>query len=144
MYVPYKGGAPAMTDALGNQIQVFGSAKAILLPLIQAGKLRALAVTSAKRWPELPDVPTMRESGYDQFPTGVWFNLMAPAATPPDILTKLNAAENARLQSPEVQNAIAKLGLETRVFTQKDLNDLLAKEGVLWQEIAHVSGVHLE
>src|SRR5580700_4980564 len=82
MYVPYKGGAPAMTDALGNQIQVFGSAKAILLPLIQAGKLRALAVTSAKRWPELPDVPTMRESGYDQFPTEVWFNLMAPAATP--------------------------------------------------------------
>jgi tripartite-type tricarboxylate transporter receptor subunit TctC len=144
MYVPYKGGAPAMTDALGNQIQVFGSAKAILLPLIQAGKLRALAVTSAKRWPELPDVPTMRESGYDQFPTGVWFNLMAPAATPPDILTKLNAAENARLQSPEVQNAIAKLGLETRVFTQKDLNDLLSKEGVLWQEIARVSGVHLE
>jgi tripartite-type tricarboxylate transporter receptor subunit TctC len=144
MYVPYKGGAPAMTDALGNQIQVFGSAKAILLPLIQAGKLRALAVTSAKRWPELPDVPTMRESGDDQFPTEVWFNLMAPAATPPDILTKLNAAENARLQSPEVQSALAKLGLETRVFTQKDLNDLLAKEGVLWQEIARVSGVHLE
>jgi tripartite-type tricarboxylate transporter receptor subunit TctC len=144
MYVPYKGGAPAMTDALGNQIQVFGSAKAILLPLIQAGKLRALAVTSAKRWPELPDVPTMRESGYDQFPTEVWFNLMAPAATPPDILAKLNAAENARLQSPEVQSALAKLGLETRVFTQKDLNDLLAKEGVLWQEIARVSGVHLE
>lgn len=144
MYIPYKGGAPAMTDALGNQIQVFGSAKAILLPLIQAGKLRALAVTSAKRWPELPDVPTMRESGYDQFPTEVWFNLMAPSATPADIVTKLNATENARLQSPEVQNAIAKLGLETRIFTQKDLNDLLAKEGVLWQEIVRVSGVHLE
>jgi tripartite-type tricarboxylate transporter receptor subunit TctC len=144
MYIPYKGGAPAMTDALGNQIQVFGSAKAILLPLIQAGKLRALAVTSAQRWPELPDVPTMRESGYDKFPTEVWFNLMAPAATPPDILTKLNAAENARLQSPEVQGAIAKLGLETRIFSQKDLNDLLAQEGVLWQEIARVSGVHLE
>jgi tripartite-type tricarboxylate transporter receptor subunit TctC len=144
MYIPYKGGAPAMTDALGNQIQVFGSAKAILLPLIQAGKLRALAVTSAKRWPELPDVPTMRESGYDQFPTEVWFNLMAPAATPSEILTKLNAAENSRLQSPEVQNAIAKLGLETRIFTQKDLNDLLAKENVLWQEIVRVSGVHLE
>jgi tripartite-type tricarboxylate transporter receptor subunit TctC len=144
MYIPYKGGAPAMTDALGNQIQVFGSAKAILLPLIKAGKLRALAVTSAQRWPELPDTPTMRESGYDQFPTQVWFNLMAPAATPTDILNKLNAAENARLQSPEVQSAIAKLGLETRVFTRKDLNDLLAKEGVLWQEVAHVSGVHLE
>jgi tripartite-type tricarboxylate transporter receptor subunit TctC len=144
MYVPYKGGAPAMTDVLGNQIQVFGSAKAILLPLVKAGKLRLLAVTSANRWPEMPDAPTMRESGYDQFPTEVWFNLMAPSATPADILTKLNAAENARIQSPEVQAAIAKLGLESRIFTQKDLNDLLAKEQVLWQEIAKVSGVHLE
>jgi tripartite-type tricarboxylate transporter receptor subunit TctC len=92
----------------------------------------------------MPDTPTMRESGYDQFPTEVWFNLMAPSATPAAILTKLNAAENARLQSPEVQNAIAKLGLETRIFTQKDLNDLLAREQVLWQEIARVSGVHLD
>jgi tripartite-type tricarboxylate transporter receptor subunit TctC len=144
MYIPYKGGAPAMTDVLGNQIQVFGSAKSILLPLAQAGKLRLLAVTSAKRWPELPDVPTIRESGYDQFPTEVWFNLMAPSATPTDILTKLNAAENARLKSPEVQNAITKLGLETRTFTQEDLNALLAKEQVLWQDVARTSGVHLE
>jgi tripartite-type tricarboxylate transporter receptor subunit TctC len=144
MYIPYKGGAPAMTDVLGNQIQVFGSAKSIMLPLAQAGKLRLLAVTSAKRWPELPDVPTMHESGYDQFPTEVWFNLMAPSATPADILAKLNAAENARLQSPEVQSALSKLGLGTRTFTQKDLNDLLAKEQVLWQEVARTSGVHLE
>ena len=68
VFVPYKGAAPAMADVLGNQIQVFASAKSVLLPLAQAGKLRILAVTSAQRWPELPDVPTMRESGYDAFP----------------------------------------------------------------------------
>jgi tripartite-type tricarboxylate transporter receptor subunit TctC len=144
VFVPYKGAAPAMTDVLGNQIQVFASAKSVLLPLAQAGKLRILAVTSAQRWPELPDVPTMRESGFDGFPTEVWFTLMAPAATPPDIIAKLNAAENSRLKSPEVQAAIAKLGLETRALSLQELNTLLADERQLWQAVARTSGVHLE
>jgi tripartite-type tricarboxylate transporter receptor subunit TctC len=82
VFVPYKGAAPAIADVLGGQIQVHVSAKSVLLPLIQAGKLRALAVSSAERWSELPDVPTLRESGFDGFPTAIWFALMAPAATP--------------------------------------------------------------
>ncbi len=69
VFVPYKGAAPAMADVLANQIQIYASAKSVLLPQIKAGKLRALAVTSAERWPELPDVPTFRESGLDGFPT---------------------------------------------------------------------------
>ena len=144
VFVPYKGAAPAMADVLGNQIQVFASAKSVLLPLAQSGALRILAVTSAQRWPELPDVPTMRESGYDAFPTQVWFNLMAPAATPPDVIAKLNAAVNSRLKLPETQNAIAKMGLESRGFAPKDLSDLLAKEQVLWQDVVRISGVHLD
>ena len=144
VFVPYKGAAPAMADVLGNQIQVFASAKSVLLPLAQAGKLRILAVTSARRWPELPDVPTMRESGYDAFPTQVWFNLMAPAATPPEVIAKLNAAVNVRLKLPETHDAIAKLGLESRVFTPKELSDLLAQEEVLWQDVVRISGVHLD
>jgi tripartite-type tricarboxylate transporter receptor subunit TctC len=71
VFVPYKGAAPAIADVLGNQIQVNASAKSVLLPLIQAGKLRALAVASAERWPELPDVPTLHESGIDGFPTAI-------------------------------------------------------------------------
>jgi tripartite-type tricarboxylate transporter receptor subunit TctC len=86
----------------------------------------------------------MRESGYDAFPTQVWFNLMAPAATPPDVIAKINAAENARLKLPETQTAIAKLGLESRIFTPKELSDLLAKEAVLWQDVVRISGVHLD
>ena len=78
VFVPYKGAAPAIADVLGNHIQVNASAKSVLLPLIKAGKLRALAVSSAERWPELPDVPTLHESGLDGFPTAVWFVLMAP------------------------------------------------------------------
>jgi tripartite-type tricarboxylate transporter receptor subunit TctC len=90
VFVPYKGAAPGIADVLGNHIQVNASAKSVLLPLIKAGKLRALAVSSAERWPELPDVPTLRESGLDGFPTAVWFVLMAPAGTPPAVITKLN------------------------------------------------------
>ena len=144
VFVPYKGAAPAMADVLGNQIQLFASAKSVLLPLAKAGALRVLAVTSAQRWPELPDVPTMRESGYDAFPTQVWFNLMAPAATPPDVIAKLNAAVNSRLKLPETQNAIAKLGLESRTLRRRTLSDLLAKEQVLWQDVVRISGVHLD
>jgi tripartite-type tricarboxylate transporter receptor subunit TctC len=74
----------------------------------------------------------------------VWFNLMAPAATPPDVIAKINAAENARLKLLETQNAIAKLGLESRIFTPKELSDLLAKEEFLWQDVVRISGVHLD
>ena len=82
IFVPYKGAAPAITDLLGGQIQVGAAAKSVLLPLIRAGKLRPLAVTSMTRWPELPEIPTMRESGFAGYPSEIWFGLLAPAATP--------------------------------------------------------------
>jgi len=144
VFVPYKGAAPAIADVLGNQIQVHVSAKSVLLPLIQAGKLRALAVSSAERWPELPDVPTLRESGLDGFPTAIWFALMAPAATPPAVIAKLNTAENAVLKSASTQATIAKLGLETRVLSPQQLAAALANEAQLWKAVAKETGVHLE
>src|SRR5580693_7545925 len=73
IFVPYKGAAPAISDLLGGQIQMSAAAKSVLLPYIQAGKLRPLAVTSAQRWPELPDVPAMRESGFAGYPSDIWF-----------------------------------------------------------------------
>jgi tripartite-type tricarboxylate transporter receptor subunit TctC len=144
VFVPYKGAAPAIADVLGNQIQVHVSAKSVLLPLIEAGKLRALVVASEKRWPELPDIPTIRESGFDGFPTAVWFTLMAPAGTPPDVIAKLNAAENTRLKAAETQAALAKLGLETRVLSPQALASVLADEARLWKAVAQETGVHLE
>ncbi len=144
VFVPYKGAAPAIADVLGNQIQVNASAKSVLLPLILAGKLRALAVSSAQRWPELPDVPTLHESGLDGFPTEIWFGLTAPAATPAAVIAKLNAAENAALKTPETQAAIAKLGLQTRPLSTQQFAVVLTDEARLWQAVAKETGVHME
>jgi tripartite-type tricarboxylate transporter receptor subunit TctC len=144
VFVPYKGAAPGMADALGGQIQVYASNKSVLLPLIKSGRLRGLAVASAERWPELPDVPTMRESGYDGFPTAVWYGLMAPAATPPDVIAKLNAAATATVNAPETQNAIAKLGLQSRTLTAPEFGAVLTHEVQLWDSVVREAGVHLE
>jgi tripartite-type tricarboxylate transporter receptor subunit TctC len=144
IFVPYKGAAPALADALGNQIQVSSSAKSVLLPLILAGKLRALAVSSAQRWPELPDVPTLHESGFDGFPSEIWFLLMAPADTPGDVIAKLNAAENARLKSPETRAAIARLGLEARPLGVEAAAAVISEEARLWRAVVAETGVKLE
>ena len=144
VFVPYKGGAPAIADVIGNQIQVNASAKSVLLPQIQAGRLRALAVSSAERWPELPDVPTLHEAGIDGFPGVLWFTLMAPAATPPAVIAKLNEAVNLQLLSKASRDAIAKIGLETRVLSPGALAGKIAEEAGLWQAVVRESGVHLE
>jgi tripartite-type tricarboxylate transporter receptor subunit TctC len=144
VFVPYKGAAPAIADVLGNQIQLHASAKSVLLPLIKAGKLRPLVVTSAERWPELPDVPTLRELGFTNYPTTLWFVVMAPAATPPDVITKLNAAVDAGLRTPESQEAIAKLGLQPQALSAAEIAAIMAKEVPLWKAVADEAGVHLE
>jgi tripartite-type tricarboxylate transporter receptor subunit TctC len=144
VFVPYKGAAPAIADVLGNQIQLHASAKSVLLPLIKAGKLRPLVVTSAERWPELPDVPTLRELGFTNYPTTLWFVAMAPAATPPDVITKLNAAVDAGLRTPETQDAIIKLGLQPQALSAAEIAAIMAKEVPLWKAVADEAGVHLE
>jgi tripartite-type tricarboxylate transporter receptor subunit TctC len=144
LFVPYKGAAPALADAMGNQIQVTCSAKSVLLPLIKAGKLRALAVSSAERWPELPDVQTFAESGLDGFPPLVLFGLLAPSGTPPAVLAKLNAAENVRLKSADIQAAIAKLGMNPSVMGEQDFAKALRDQVGLWKAVVNEAGVHLE
>lgn len=144
VYVPYKGAAPTIADLLGNQIQLSASAKSVLLPLIQAGKLRALAVSSAERWPELPDVPTLHEAGFDGFPAALWFALMAPAGTPVDRIAKLNEAVNAGLRTTETQSAILKMGLQPRVLSAPEIAAVMGKEVPLWEAVAKEAGVHLD
>src|SRR5580658_8035438 len=144
VYVPYKGAALAIADVLGNHIQVNASAKSVLLPLIKDGRLRALAVSSAERWPELPDVPTLRESGLDGFPTAVWFVLMAPSGTPPAIVARLNEAVNVHILSKPIREGIRNIGLEPHVLAQDVLAKVIADETQLWQGVARETGVHLE
>jgi len=144
VFVPYKGAAPAIADVLGNHIQVNASAKSVLLPLIKDGKLRALAVSSAERWPELPDVPTLHESGLDGFPTAIWFVLMAPAGTPPAVIARLNEAVNLHVLSAPIREGIRKIGLEPHVLAPEPLAKVIADETQLWQGVARETGVHLE
>jgi tripartite-type tricarboxylate transporter receptor subunit TctC len=144
IFVPYRGAAPAITDLLGGQIQMSAAAKSVLLPYIQAGKIRALAVTSATRWRELPEVPTMRESGFAGYPSEIWFGLLAPAATPAPIVAKLNAAINEGLQSPAMRESFAKLGLEPKIGTPGDFAAALADDAGEWESIVKETGIRLE
>jgi tripartite-type tricarboxylate transporter receptor subunit TctC len=144
VFVPYKGAAPATTDALAGQIQIHTTAKTTLLPLILSGRLRALAVTSAERWPELPDVPTLREAGFDGFPTAIWYGFLAPAGTPARVVGKLNAAVNLRLKSAETRSAFAKLGLDPREMAPQDFGTVLAEQRRLFEALAQQTGVKLE
>jgi tripartite-type tricarboxylate transporter receptor subunit TctC len=109
VHVPYRGGGPSIADVVGGHVDMTFEGVSVLLPLIEAGKLRALAVTSRARIPQLPDVPTMIESGYPDFAITAWTALLAPAKMPPDLVAKLNVQVNAALTSPELTGALAAL-----------------------------------
>jgi tripartite-type tricarboxylate transporter receptor subunit TctC len=143
-FVPYRGAAPAMNDVIGGQIQIHASARVLLLPQIQAGKLRALAVASTNRWPELPDVPTLTEAGFPGFPTDIWYGLLATAGTPAPVVAKINDAVNKRLKTPEMQAALAKLGLDPRPMTPQQFGDVLNKEVRMWGDLAKQTGITLD
>ncbi len=101
--MPYKGAAPAITDLLGGHMQLAALSVASGMPQIQAGKLRGLAVTSAKRSPALPDVPTVAESGFPDFDATGWLGILVPNGTPPAVIARLNAEISKVMQNPDVQ-----------------------------------------
>jgi len=143
-FIPYRGAAPAITDLLGNQIQVGMSSKAVMLPLINAGKLRGLAVTSDDRWPELPDVPTMRESKFEGIPALLWSGLLAPAKTPTPVIDKLNAAMIEAMKTPAAQAGLTKLGLKTKALTAKEFDAVLAEEARIWEAAVKEANLKLD
>ena len=144
MFVPYKGGAPAMNDVIAGHIDMIFNPKSTLLPQFRAGKLRPLAVTSEKRWPELPDTPTMEELGVTGFPTEVWFGLLAPAGTLTAIVDKLNVAVNEGLASPEMREGLGKLGLEPKIGTPAQFSDALAQQVTDWKVVVDMTGIKAE
>ncbi|MGZ5854038.1 MAG: Bug family tripartite tricarboxylate transporter substrate binding protein [Xanthobacteraceae bacterium] len=142
--VPYKGGAQAITDVLGGTIQINIGTTTTLVPLIREGRLRAIAQWGATREPELPDVPTMIESGFPGLSLGFWVGLWAPAGMPPSIVARLNAATNAALVSPEMKASFKALGLEPRPGSPQDFSAFIADETPKWQRIVEASGVQVE
>jgi tripartite-type tricarboxylate transporter receptor subunit TctC len=141
VHIPYRGGAPMITDLIAGQIDMTINGKSVLLPHIQAGKVRALAVASAERWPDLPDVPTLVETGYMDVPYDTLFGVLAPAGTPAAIIDKLNATINEGLRSPETRAAFDKLGIETKITTPKEFAAIIAEEAPKWAEVVRVTGI---
>ena len=141
--VPYKGGMQAVTDMMTGAIQLNIGTTATLLPLIREGKIRAIAQWGATREPELPDVPTMIESGFPGLSLGFWAGLWAPAGTPQAVIDTLNAATNRVLDTPETRTAMHRLGVAPRIGTPKDFADFIAAEAPKWQRIVEASGVQI-
>lgn len=142
--IPYKGGAQAITDMLGGRIEMNFGTQATLLPLIQQGKVRALAVTTATRAQSLPDVPTMIESGLPQLTLTFSAGLLAPAGTAPGIVQKLNNEINESMKSPELVAIMAKLGFEPKLWSPQQYTAFLAEEAQRWPTIVKGSGVKAE
>ena len=143
-FIPYKGAAPSIADMLGGQTHMQFDALTTLYPLIAEGKLRALAVTSANRWPPLPDVPTMIESGFPTFPQNAWSGVLAPPGTPVGITAKLNAAINDGIKSPEAQASLAKLSALTQPGSSQDFAAFIADQSPKWAELVRLSGATIE
>ncbi len=142
--IPYKGGAAALPDFLGGRIQVLNPTPSTSLPLIRDGKMRPLLITSPARSAELPDVPTAREVGLPELTLEFWAGVLAPAGTPPDIVGKINAAINDTLRSPEMKDAMAKLGIDAKIGSPQDYARFIAEEIPRWTGIAKATGVKAE
>jgi tripartite-type tricarboxylate transporter receptor subunit TctC len=144
LHIPYKGSAPAVADLLGGQTNMMFDNIPSSLPHIKSGKLRALATTGSKRDPALPDVPTIAESGVPGYESGVWFGLMAPAATPREIINRLNAAAVQGTKAPEFVKRMTDLGYNIIAGTPEDMGKALQAEIQRWTPIVKASGAKVD
>ena len=144
VHVPYKGAAEAVTGVLSGQVQMFFGDIAGVLPLMQEGKLRALAVSSTSRNALVPELPTMIESGVPDYVVLTYVGVVAPAGTPAAIVDKLNAAINASLLAPEVAAAFARLGAELGPASPQDFAAFLADETRKWTQVAKAANIKIE
>ena len=140
LHVPYKGAAPAVSDLLGGQVQMGIFDVPVVLPHIKSGKFKALAVTSAKRVPTLPDVPTTAEVGYPRVISDNWYGLVAPAATPPAVQKRIHDAAVAALHSPELVEQFAKVSGIPAPATQEEYAKFLGEEQQRWGAIIKAIG----
>jgi len=144
VHIPYKGSAPAVTDLLGGQTNMMFDNIPSSLPHIKSGKLIAIATSGAKRDPALPDLPTIAEAGVPGYESGVWFGLMVPAATPKDIIAKLNAAALQATKSPEFIKRMHDLGYNIIPGAPEDMAKMIQDELKRWGPIVKASGAKVD
>jgi tripartite-type tricarboxylate transporter receptor subunit TctC len=144
LHVPYKGSAPAVVDMLGGQVQVMFDNAPNVMPQVRAGKLRALAQSGATRSPVAPDLPTVAEAGVPGYEVTVWFGLVAPAATPRAIVTKLNAEVLRILAMPDVRERFLALGVEPLGSTPDEFGAHIRAQMEKWAKVVKDAGVKAE
>jgi len=143
VYVGYKSAAPALTDLLSGQIQVMFATALSVKQHIQSGKVRALAVTTAKRSAAFPDLPTIAEAGVPGFDATTWHGLFAPAGTPVEIVNRLNTEVNRVLQLPDVLKLLESMGADIKGGTSKELADHVQSEIAKWAKVINAAGITL-
>ena len=143
VHVPYRGAAPAMTDLIGGHVQVLFDSMVSVLPHVQAGRVRALAVTSKTRSPLLPDLPAIAETvpGYEAI---IWFGVGVPRGTPPGVVALLNREINAGLKSAEMKEKFAKLGTTPMIQTPEEFWAFSQAETAKWQKVIEQAGIKVE
>ena len=143
-HVPYKGGGPALQDLIAGHVSIMFENMPSILPHVQGGKLRGLAVTGAKRSPAMPELPTMIESGFPGFEAGSWYGLYAPAGTPPQVLQKLHAEMMKALRTPEMQKQLSAQGADPVGNSPQEFAAFMRDEIAKWAKVIRDSGAKLD
>ncbi|MGQ0651674.1 MAG: Bug family tripartite tricarboxylate transporter substrate binding protein [Betaproteobacteria bacterium] len=144
VHVPYKGSAPALTDLLAGNLAMMFETIPFAVSQIKAGKLRALAVTGAKRSPVLPEVPTVAESGLPGFETAAWYGIISPAGTPRDIVMKLNAEAVKGANSNDFRSRMEPLGFEIVTSSPERMAEMVRADGARWAPVVKAAGVKID
>jgi tripartite-type tricarboxylate transporter receptor subunit TctC len=144
VHVPYTGGGPAVTAAIGGQVQLNIGTTVGVLPHVRSGRLRALAVTTAARTPAAPEIPTFAESGVPGYDHGPWNGMFAPAKTPPAVIAKIHAEVARALQSAEVKKVFANEGVESIASKPEEFAALIRAELAMWPKVVKAAGIKVE
>lgn len=144
VHIPYKGAAQGMTDVIGGQVQIYVASIPTVIGHVKSGKMRVLAVTSLKRVDDLPQVPTVAESGYKGFEAVTWFGVLGPAKLPKDIAARLNAQINKALQTPELQKKLGDQGADVAGSTPDQFGKLISAEMTKWGKVVKESGATID
>jgi tripartite-type tricarboxylate transporter receptor subunit TctC len=139
-HVPYKGSGPAMQDLVSGQVKVSFAGIPNVMTHVRSGRLRALAVTTPQRSPDLPDVPTVAEAGVPGYEATLWLNLAAPAGTPPEIVQRLYAEVGKVLQDPEVLQGFRAAGVEASLLDPQALGAFMRNEHEKWGKVVRDTG----
>jgi tripartite-type tricarboxylate transporter receptor subunit TctC len=144
LHVPYKGGGPALTDLLAGNVQVLFATQLVSAPHIQSGRVRALAVSTPKRSPGLPELPTVAEAGLPGFDSGIWYGILAPAGTPREIIARLNSEIVRALNQPDYRNFLVRNAVIPIGSPPGELGQYIKSELVKWAKVVKDAGVRVD